>query len=300
MEKFTYNVLYQILEDFHLDDINDQKELQRWLIDLRTLAQTDLDVAHCLHHHHTSKLALSTAKKLPIDHGSKIGCYSAVKPRDTIHFCHNHLQGSKNWISQLDSADYAVIRVKNTDGQKSWIYLDLHDIKHTRSLTAGQDLIGMKMASGWTLHVDPTDRYDLWNQSDVDMTSVLAFNRICFETNALGCALGLRQWIQSLADAQQLDIVEYTRSLDLDLKILEKFWLSSLTLDAHQDTWWNQHSNNYFMAKKIICGLVGIVLQIGHSHIWTIDGEQNKIFRDALVYTSHMWRLHDWLGHNLS
>jgi hypothetical protein len=55
MEKFTYNVLYQILEDFHLDDINDQKELQRWLIDLRTLAQTDLDVAHCLHHHQDRK-----------------------------------------------------------------------------------------------------------------------------------------------------------------------------------------------------------------------------------------------------
>lgn len=285
--------------DFDLRDDSDRLQFFRNLL---VLAEQDLSMAHNLQHSQTALVAVSLgdcqdANRQVLDKKFTdiIGCISALKRSDTMTFVDGKLDGQKNWISNLDIADYGVINVA-IDGKNSLVYFNRHHLQH-QVITDYYDPIGMERTKPYSLRIDhqsiPSD-YVLGTSGGQELFEQSNFSSYCFITNHLGLTKGLFKEIRDYAQANQCGADHDIKKLEMAICSLELLWESHLdsVLEKNiSNRFWNERNTQYAISKRTLIELVQLILELGVSYYTDVRSEFSQRFRDALTYVSHMHSL---------
>lgn len=262
-----------------------------WFNNLLELSTVSLGMAHCIQHNTTAKkLLLDLAPQF--DHA--IGCYSSTKKLDTLRLEQNVVSGSKHWISNLQVADYGIMRVPS-GSTEAYILFDFEQTPFKKEFNNTQ--LGMELAEPGTLIVDHYNvppnyilGYRDFNDNQSPIARILSFHDYCFITNYLGCIIGLYRYIVEYAQHNNLQLNFEISKFKLEISSIKMLWADNLTKleDSITDTFWHRRNTQYSQSKNILIQLINLGLSIGDSSWVSNRGKQNQKFRDALVFATHM------------
>ena len=303
-KQFDRSLLPSLQPYFDIDlDSNDEQERIQWFHNLKALAEYDLSLAHSVQHSATAKVAvhagrcsLAKDRVLSAPFNDIIGCVANLKRSDTLQLVDGRLSGQKNWISNLDVADYCVINV-GVDGQSSLIYIDLSSSAH-RIIDDHYTPLGMESTRPYSLAFDgleiPSDHV-LGISGTQELFAQSNFASYCFITNHLGLTRALFREIKAYAEKNRCGADHDLKKIEMDICGLELIWQSKLptvmeTTLTH--SFWNERNTQYAVSKKTLIGLVQLILELGVSYYTDAKSEFSQRFRDALTYVSHMHALY--------
>jgi len=304
--EFTRENLVNLEPYFNINfpeaDLNEKKT---FFHNMRKLARQSLGLSHAIQHNIVPKIIVQMSncneakeKVLSKDFNEVIGCYSIVKRSDAITLNGLTLNGRKQWFSNLDQADYAVMQIDSDEGVKL-IWMDLHN-KDSHELDYNFFTpIGMEIAKAGTLVVDNHELNPehilgihgtemFFNQSN--------FASYCFISNHCG-----------LTHQLFLDIKEHAKKFnytgaDFELNKLETEVATMLmqweeNLDTLGETiptneFWNRRNTQYAYSKKTLIRVIQFILEIGVTYYTDAKSEFSQRYRDALTFCSHMHPLY--------
>ena len=219
----------ELEEFFNIDFINqDPDEVQLYFQNLNQLAYQTVGVAHCMIHnqaaHNTIRLAhnytnLDCYKRTYSNH---IGAFSFIKSEDIV-LDGTRIIGSRRWISQLHVADFVILRIRDTQDQKRWVFIDLEKapqkITHIRN-----QIIGMRAARAGDIEID-IDLPPEWildrHVPAEQLHRVLSFHTYGLITNYAANARALLDLGIETAKNQNFEVDYNIKNLDLQVRILE-------------------------------------------------------------------------------
>jgi len=284
-----------------LDSSLDQKTI--FFKNLYTVCRQSLSLAHCIQHHATAVISVQLSNcqvakdyVLSKEFGELIGCSSQTKRSDDITLINNVLHGHKKWISNLDTADFAVIQIEE-DSKPYIVYVDLHTVPHKTDYSFFTP-IGMEMARPGSL---------IFDQQAIDPACVLGvrgtqdffqqsnFGSFCFLTNHYALTKQLFMDIKQYAADNNCGADFEIKKLEIDVATLQMMWTESLsTVDekilSHE--FWNKRNTQYAFSKKTLINIIQLILELGVSYYTDAHSEFSQRFRDALTYSSHMHPLY--------
>jgi len=300
-KQFNHSVLPDLEPYFDLDLTSDHDKIQ-WFHNLKTLAEHDLSLAHSIQHSITAKVAVHAGRcQIAKDRvmtsafTDVIGCVANQKRSDTLQLVNGCLSGQKNWISNLDVADYCVINV-GINEQSALIYIDLAASPH-RIIDDHYSPIGMEMTKPFSLAFDGlelTDDHILGTSGTQELFAQSNFASYCFITNHLGIIRSLFREIKAYAEKNRCGADHDLKKLEMDICGLELIWQSKLPTVLEKNlshSFWNERNTQYAVSKKTLIGVVQLILELGVSYYTDAHSEFSQRFRDGLTYVSHMHAL---------
>lgn len=284
-----------------LDSTLDEKTT--FFKNLYTVCQQSLSLAHNIQHHATAVISVQLSDcqlakdyVLSKEFGELIGCSSQTKRSDDITLIDNVLHGCKKWISNLDSADFAVIQIEK-DSKPHVVYIDLHTVPHKTDYSFFTP-IGMEMARPGAI---------IFDQQQIDSACILGirgtqdffqqsnFGSFCFLTNHYALTKQLFSDIKEYANSNNCGANFEIKKLEIDVATLQMMWsdsLSTLSEKTLSHEFWNKRNTQYAFSKKTLINVIQLILELGVSYYTDAHSEFSQRFRDALTYSSHMHPLY--------
>jgi hypothetical protein len=292
-----HSSLNDINKTFLLNSLDDKSAVTNWFKNLKTLAFSNLGLAHSINVNQISKNILLKQNK-DLFNTNTIGCFANWHEIDSMTLNGNKLSGQKNWISNLNNADYAVFKLKkslHTDIQ-TLIYLDLRSIDYQIN-DNGFRSIGLEAAKPLSLTTNieiPLDWIlysENWKTPNNNWLTLLPLIKYGFLTNFLGCANGMLDVVlrQSLKQNNSLlyNINVIKDRIDLLNQVWEKEIEIALTAVDDIDSFNLWHNNRYNQYKSAIVDLCTIMLHISNSRLHDLSNPDGNRWRDAMIWISH-------------
>jgi hypothetical protein len=297
---FDRNNLKELAPYFDIDFLKSNVDNKiQFFKNLKALARRSLGLAHCIQHNAVARVSvqLSDCKEAHDRVFSKpfneiIGCYSTVKRSDKLNLENMILNGTKNWFSNLDQADFGVLQIKQNDINQL-VYFDLSllpcKIDYEFFSPIGMELaragalkvINHKVNADHILGQHGTQKY--FQQSN--------FANYCFVTNHCGLVqelfLDLKRYAEKFNCGTEFEL----KKLEMDVSTLLMQWKDNLhTLDETKLTneFWNKRNTQYAFSKKTLISILQLILEIGVSYYVDAKSEFSQRFRDALTYAANM------------
>jgi hypothetical protein len=270
---------------------------------LKTLSRRSLGLAHCIQHNAVARISIQLsdcqeARDLvlgrPFD--EIIGCYSIVKRSDRITLEDNILNGTKNWFSNLDQADFGVLQIPH-NGVTQLVYFNLATLPCKLDYEFFSP-IGMEIARAGALKVhNHTIRPEhiLGQHGTQPFFQQSNFASYCFLTNHCGLVqelfLDLKHYTEKFNCGTEFNL----KKLEMDVSSLLMQWednLPTLLETQMSNEFWNRRNTQYAFSKKTLISILQLILEVGVSYYVDAKSEFSQRFRDALTYSAHMHPLY--------
>lgn len=301
--RFDRKNLQKLGKYFNFNFVNsslDEKTI--FFKNLYTVCRQSLGLAHSIQHHATAVISVQLSNCQPAkdrilskEFGELIGCITATKRSDSISLIGNVLNGHKKWITNLDTADFAIIQIEK-DSKPHIVYVDLHHVLHKIDYSFFTPF-GMEIARPGSL---------IFDQQTIDPACVLGvrgtqdffqqsnFGSFCFLTNHYAVTKQLFLDIKKYAIDNNCGADFDIKKLEIDVATLQMMWtesLPSLEEKVLSHEFWNKRNTQYAFSKKTLLSVIQLVLELGNSYYMDAHSESSQRFRDALTYSSHMYSL---------
>lgn len=274
-----------------------------WYRNLLTLAQHDLSIAHCVQHNHhpRSHIEVKFQNDLPDFYDpvyeNQIGCFATAKPTDSLTLNGNILTGTKHWISLVDRADFGLFRVRVSDGEV-YVLLDFAKAKPVVDMSYTTP-IGMHVARPGSITLNnyqlpPNSiiaHYKKYPEYPLEFFHVTNMTTYCFTTNYLGIVMSLYQDLGKYIEQSKINVDHSYKKLGLAVSSLQMIWednLVSVHTDRPNDQFWHRRDTQYTQSKNILLDIINLILQVGDSSWVDAYSPNNRRFRDALTFSSHL------------
>ena len=259
-------------------------ELENFFVDLHDLAKKDLSLAHLKQHHAGAGAVVATCDLVMPGPGA----YSVWKPMDTLVFHDGKISGKKHWVSDAPNVQWATLGAKN-QGQEVMILTEMDHAKIDMI-----PLQGLENTYTANLEFDNVSAELIYykNNREKFKTSLQIID-IGFFTNHVAVATSLWNDINSvILDRGMASCVYDVKKLRVDLDILCMLWKDRVHgIDQH-DRYDQQNWLLYCFGKKVLLQIVQVYLEFTGSTIYKTDQPSHRLFKDALIYSSHMKNLH--------
>jgi hypothetical protein len=305
VQEFDHATVAELQPFFDIDfPARDIDEYRQYFHNLKVIAGQNLGLAHCVIHNQSARNVTQLARAATgapcydLPYATKIGSYSFRKPviDEQLTLDQRRIIGVKRWASQINTASYLVLTVIDVAGRRRWIFVDLETAPHT--ITPCRDkIVGMEIARAGNVELN-LELPDLWNindhVSDETIRTVINFHNYQLSTNYMASCRGLLNLVSQLSAKQGLNVDYSVKTLDLQVRILESLWEKNLdsTLEPMTAEFWQTRDCQYQFGKKTLIDVLNFCLQIFNSNMYDTENSQGQLFRDALVFSSHMTNLY--------
>lgn len=306
VEVFDVNTADKLKDYFDLlYTTKDKSEYRLWFDNLRILANQNLGLAHCVIHNQTARNTIELAyarTQLEIfnrPYGSNVGAFSFSKGfskfnPDTILLKDGKLTGTKLWASQLNTANYMVLRVRtdSTTRQVHSVFLDLNQVENKVTVSNCKPL-GMDVAHPCDLYIDtvlPQEWLLSHPNSNDEYRQLSNFHFYGLTGNYLSVANSLL----SQAESQGYNVSYDINKLRLALNISEDLWRKSFDeIFTEQDIGQGEKLNTqYQFARKNLIDTISFFLEIMNTGLCDHESKQSQNFRDSLSMATHVVNLY--------
>jgi len=274
-----------------------------WFYNLFYIAKhVDLGLAHSIQHNQLARnyVIMSDGSELKEwvlnkAYHETIGAHAVLKPSDTIAISNNILSGSKNWFTNLTVADYIalnIIKPYNAHASEK-IIVDLSKASYLID-TNFMELTGMKTACASNISIKEYLVPDT-NILNEDKTANRSFFEECsFYTNLLGSISSLFDEVYEHAKKINKNKDYNVIKVKLDVFTSMNIWVSRMEQLANNINsttsadWWLKKEYQYLFAKKTLLSVINLSRELCIQKHMIAEGEESRIFRNALVFATHM------------
>jgi hypothetical protein len=307
---FDLETVASLKDYFDISFINkDPAEYKLWFENLRIVAEQNLGLAHSILHNQSARNSINIAysqNNLPEfnrPYESSIGAYSFFKgfskyKPDSLILFDNHLRGTKYWASQLNTADYMVLFVRDAKEEKivRKVFVDLKSTTHTVTPSESNP-IGMKLAFPCDLTIDSVipDGWILTRDSLQEQLS--SFHFYGLTGNYISCARSLLKQ----AEEQGFNVDYEIKKLSLAVNVSDLLWQETFmdVFDTISPEQFNKLNTQYQFARKTLIDVVGFFLEIMNTGLCDSESLQSRRFRDAVSLGSHVINLYKHLNNGI-
>ena len=269
----------------------------------------DLGLGHCIQHNQSGRnfayLCHDDELKEKIfgtPFSSTIGADAGAKTSDTMILSETTLSGSKNWFTNLKTADYVTMHVFDRYGINTKVIVDLHKVQHTINSDFPL-LLGMRAATPSNLTLHNIDIPSSWIiDRQIYPYPELLFNaemmhHMSFLTNLTAITLSLFQEIQaytkSINRERDMDVIK----LELDVFVMIDNWIKRLEYfisnrNVYSESWWMQQRALYLFGKKTLLLAIEVSRMFGMMEHMLVYTTESRVFRNAISFSSHMLKLY--------
>ena len=305
IKDFDHQTVSKLADHFDVDYLsNDLDQYQQWFQNLSTVAQQNLGLAHCILHNQSARNLIAIAAQYH-DHGdfhrdysSQIGAYGVYNPvADSIVLTNTYLKGRKCWASQLHTADFIVLRVMDPDQHKHFVFLDPQQVD-CDVLDNNFDSIGMKIAKASDLIIDANipKHWILDHQSPNQelLQATNNFHKYGLITNYWSVSQALLNQIQNLCVRHKCQADFDIQKLELQVDVLRVLWEKNMPslLEPFNQSFWLTRDTQYNFGKKTLIDVVHLFMQIANSRLCDSHSLESRMFRDSIVFSSHIENLY--------
>jgi len=302
---FNLETLDRLAPYFETDFVGQPlSEKKQYFYNLRMLSKYAMGLAHCTHHHHSSRqiIMLSDCKHARDQVLSKrwseiIGCFSGSKRSDEMTFNGTLVNGHKRWFSQLGNAEYAVMQIPDNTGSVKNVYLDLTQFPHEKDWSFYSPM-GMEIAQPGAINIKNQNIDPSWVLGTLGTQQFFEqnlFQRYGFITNYFSLAKELFLDIKTYEQKFKCDAEFEIRKLEIDICALQMQWEQGLDeLDAKvlSNEIWNRLNVQYAFGKKTLIRVIQLALELGIAYFVDAHSEFSQRFRDSITFCSHMYPLY--------
>lgn len=300
--QFDQQVLCDLVEFFNLDFLlKNLGDYELWFRNLSVLAQQNLGLAHCVIHnqaaHNVASIAVKHIPNFKYLYPDRIGAYSFPRSHvDTLTLTGTRLSGKKFWASNLDVADYIILRILDPNKIEKWIYLDLQKINH-RMVTNNFNPLGMKVARAFDIEIadDIPAEWILDNYvPKEELHTIVNFHKYGLITNYWSASKALLAHIEKIANERKYSLEYEIEKLRLQVNMLEIVWqknMASLLAERNKEFWHVRDTQHNF-GKKTLIDIINLFMQLQNSRLCDQNSLESQVFRDAVVFASHIENLY--------
>lgn len=312
----SYELLEKVQPYFELDLPNaSPNEKIQWFKNIFWLTtELDLGLAHAIHHNQAARNYVKLLedkelkdKILNSPWATTIGSDNDIKGSSTVTIREVPegyiLNGEANWLTNAKVADYATMPALDPKGNKFKVIIDLNSTPHT--IKSNWPLItGMRMASPASIVLDNAlipkahclGVYGYPNKFHY----AEALDSVSFITNMTANIVAL--WKEVYGFAKNIDRGRDLQLIDTEIDVFTMInrWMTRMnqyTLGEHDhasEEYWAQHLHLYLFGKKTLIKVINLSRIMGiQKHLFR-DGDESRVFRNALTFSSHMFKLHDY------
>jgi len=312
----SYELLEQVQPYFEVDLPNaEAKEKIQWFKNIFWLTtELDLGLAHAIHHNQAGRNYIEVLEDEELKNkifnspwATTIGSDIDLKNSSTVTIREVMdgyiLNGEANWLSNVNVADYSTIPALDFEGNKFKVVIDLNTVDHT--INSDWPLItGMRMARPGTIVLDnaliPKNHclgaYEYPNKFHY----VEALNATTFMTSMTANIVALWKEVHSFAKnigrGRDLQLID----AEIDVFTMLNRWMERLnqyTLGEHEhpsEGYWIQHLHLYLFGKKTLHKVLNLSRIMGIQPHILRDGKSSRVFRNALTFSSNMYKFQDY------
>lgn len=308
VDNFDLQIVSQLKDYFDISFVKkDPNEYKLWFENLRIVAEQNLGLAHCILHNQSARNSIDIAysetgiNEFSRPYDSSIGAYSFFKgfskfKPDKLTLVDNHLKGTKYWASQLNTADFIVLHVRDMREERSVrkVFIDLKSTEHT-VVKSSSNPIGMKMAFPCDFSIDTLipNNWILNKNSLYDQLS--SFHSYGRTGNFISCARSLITQAQAQGFNADYDIKKLTLTIDVAEMLWQKTFEDCIFDDVGLEQF-KKLNTQYQFARKTLVDVVAFFLEIMNTGLCDSESIQSQKFRDALTLGSHVINLYKHLN----
>lgn len=310
--EFNHETTIAIADFFDINFVQgDPEEQRQWFINLKLIAEQNLGLAHCIVHNQSARNTINIAQsKTGLDifyksYANNIGAYSFFKgfskfQPDTVVLNGNQLTGTKFWASQLSTADFLVLSVKdqNATGFKSVkkVFLDLKQIPHSITKSKASPM-GMNVAFPCDITLDTQIPPEWILESCPLYDKVHSFHFYGLIANYISCANSLVNQAQSLGVNIEYELKKIKLNLDISTMLWENSFLE--IFDDVNTEQFTRLNTQYQFARKNLVDTTSLFLEVMNTGLCDLESPQSQKFRDALSMGSHLVNLYKHVNGSL-
>ena len=299
---FDQQVLTDLVDFFNLDfSLKNLGDYELWFQNLSALAQQNLGLAHCVIHnqaaHNVASIAVKHIPEFNYLYTTRIGAYSFPRSHvDTLTLSGTRLSGKKFWASNLDVADYIILRMLDSNKVEKWIYLDLQKINH-RIISNNFNPLGMKVAQAFDIEIDDDIPAEWILDNYVpkeELQAVVNFHKYGLITNYWSASKALLAYIEKIANERKYSLEYEIEKLRLQVNMLEIVWQKNMAslLDKRDREFWYVRDTQHNFGKKTLLDIINLFMQLQNSRLCDQNSFESQVFRDAVVFASHIENLY--------
>lgn len=303
--EFDKSIASSLKDYFDIDFVaRDPYEFRQYFYNLKAMAYQNLGLAHCVIHNQSAQNVIQLAydaTKFPCyskPYGDHIGAYSFRKRAgvDSLVINGRQVSGIKKWASQLDHADFMVIRILDDQEKRRCIFIDLEQAPQKIS-NLRNTMLGMQVARASDIEIDielpeewMVDNYVSYDR----IHTVLNFHNYGLITNYMSNARALLDQITEITSRYAYKVDHDLRCLDLQVRVLESLWIKNIdsTQEPLSPDFWKIRDSQYQFGKKTLIDIIHLGLQVFNSSMFDVQNPETQIFRDALIFSSHITSLY--------
>ena len=312
----TYELLEQVQPYFDIDLPNAQStEKIQWFKNIFWLTTNlDLGLAHAIHHNQAGRNYIHILEDKELKDKilnsywpSTIGSDIDLKGSSTVNIRKVDdgyiLNGEANWLTNVEMADYSTIPALDADGNKFKVVVDLSTIPH--KIKSDWPLItGMRMARPGTIILEnaliPENHclggYGYPNKFHY----VEALNATTFMTSMTANIVAL--WNEVYTFAKNINRERDLSMIDAEIDVFTMInrWMARMNQynrNEHNEAseeYWIQHSHLYLFGKKTLHKILNLSRVMGIQPMLLRDGKESRVFRNAVTFSSHMFKFQDY------
>jgi len=231
-----------------------------------------------------------------------IGASTSSKPSDTIRLKKNILSGSKNWFTNLATANYISMEVIDENNIVNRIVVDLHQVEYKIDNNF-PTLLGLRHARPYNISFDNVEIPQNWiiGQKGYPDPMFVAevLHHLAFLTNLTAITSALfdevYEFTKKVNHYQDISIIK----LQIDVMTCIDNWIKRLNLfhtngNVFGEAWLLQHDQLYYFGKKTLLKTISIARDFGIQTHTIAEGDASRTFRNAVAFSSHMQKLYDF------
>jgi hypothetical protein len=307
IKEFNYTAVEKLSDFFDISFVEKNPvEYKLWFTNLKEIAEQNLGLAHCILHNQSSRNAINIAYQrtgsevFNRPYRSSIGAYSFYKgwskyQPDTISINGTRLSGTKYWASQLSTADFIVLNVRDiqqADEIVVPVFVDLAQVEH-KIKKSNATPMGMNVAYPCDFHIDSEIPIEWICTKDMLHKQISSFHFYGLTANYISCATSLL----NQAEAQGYNIDYSIKKLKLDIEVSTMLWEKSFNevFDDISPTQFKNLNTQYQFARKNLINVTTLFLEVMNTGMCDQESDGSQKFRDALSMSSHVVNLYKHL-----
>lgn len=231
-----------------------------------------------------------------------IGASTNGKPSDTIRLNGNILSGSKNWFTNLATADYISMEVKDENNVVNRIVVDLHETEHKIDNNF-PTLLGLRHARPYNIsfnNVMIPKKWIVGQKGYPDpMFNAEVLHHLAFLTNLTAITSALFDEVYDFAKkinhTNDISVIK----LQVDVMTCIDNWIKRLNFfhtgeNIFSEAWLLQHDQLYYFGKKTLLQTISVARDFGIQAHTIAEGDISRTFRNAVAFSSHMQKLYNF------
>jgi len=300
---------YKPYFDVILEEASPEEKIQ-WFYNLFYVSKhIDLGLGHSIQHNQAARNYVFMCDDEKLKHKvfndpfeNIIGASTNGKPSDTIRLDKNILSGSKNWFTNLGTADYISLEVKDENDIVNRIVVDLHQVKYDIDYNF-PTLLGLRHARPYNISFNNAEIPENWIVAQKGYPDPLfnaeVLHHMAFLTNltAITSALfdEIYEFIKKINHTNDISVLK----LQIDVITCIENWIKRLNFfhtneNTFGEAWLLQHDQLYYFGKKTLLKTISIARDFGIQSHTIAEGDLSRTFRNAVAFSSHMQKLYDF------